>query len=415
VERDELADVSQSPEKLSFEVVSKASKYKSRAKSLLGEVQEVVRRSQASLEARGHGAEPEQTQEEPRSAVSANSTTYSYRDFDSRHDRWIYRSSSQCDNFHGKLPALCHSPTESDLDSPASAWDDRYTAAGPLREAVLASPQSPPLVSPWETILPESGGRSTVFKDNGPLYRLQGTRHNRIMCFQPPGQCTACYVLSAKPSLELPSPRHRGMRSESWGSFDSSGPPTPHSTPQSNHPSVNLSTPPAFLNRVDEALKGLDTSIVISELDSITSSPSSSPEPPIAHRHRREPYRTPKRERSYPSYIPSEPFQAPPSLPFRPVPELRRWATQPELRARQRSPILLTKEALEQLGEMTSALKSPVRDRNEHEVDEEYDWSEADNDLFSDDCTVEVASVVVQPYGHSRSNTIDTISLRGSR
>ena len=38
VERDDLSDFAQSPERLSFEIVSRASRYKSRAQSLYSEV-----------------------------------------------------------------------------------------------------------------------------------------------------------------------------------------------------------------------------------------------------------------------------------------------------------------------------------------------------------------------------------------
>ena len=91
VERDDLSDFAQSPERLSFDIVSRASRYKSRAQSLYSEVkvssasalvcgrrsryrlQEVVRRSQASLEsARARASECER--KERRRGVTRHAT-----------------------------------------------------------------------------------------------------------------------------------------------------------------------------------------------------------------------------------------------------------------------------------------------------------------------------------------------------
>lgn len=92
-------------------------------------------------------------------------------------------------------------------------------------------------------------------------------------------------------------------------------------------------------------------------------------------------------------------------LPFRPMPDLRRAASQPQLQsrpARERMPMLFSQEDVHALRIMTSELRSPLSARSDE--DEYYDDEE---DLLTDECTVETASVVVQPYGHSRANTID--------
>lgn len=44
-------------------------------------------------------------------------------------------------------------------------------------------------------------------------------------------------------------------------SESSPGPPTPHSSPQSSPPSADFSTSPAFLKRLDDALKGLHVTL----------------------------------------------------------------------------------------------------------------------------------------------------------
>lgn len=92
-------------------------------------------------------------------------------------------------------------------------------------------------------------------------------------------------------------------------------------------------------------------------------------------------------------------------LPFRPLPDLRRAASQPQLQSRlprERMPVLFSPEDVHALRVMTSELRSPLSARSD---EEEYDDDE--EDLLTDECTVETASIVVQPYGHSRANTID--------
>lgn len=92
-------------------------------------------------------------------------------------------------------------------------------------------------------------------------------------------------------------------------------------------------------------------------------------------------------------------------LPFRPMPDLRRAASQPQLQSRlprERVPMPFSHEDTHPLRIMTSGLRSPLSARSDE--DEDYDDEE---DLLTDECTVETASIVVQPYGHSRTNTIE--------
>lgn len=127
--------------------------------------------------------------------------------------------------------------------------------------------------------------------------------------------------------------------------------------------------------------------------------------------NRMSPTRVPRHDKMYMLRGQRSPMRATQSqlnpilpLPFRPVPDLRRAASQPHLESRgprERMAGLFTHEDMHTLRVMTSGLVSPTSPRSD---DDDFD---DDEDLFTDECTVETASVVVQPYGHSRANTID--------
>lgn len=94
-------------------------------------------------------------------------------------------------------------------------------------------------------------------------------------------------------------------------------------------------------------------------------------------------------------------------LPFRPMPDLRRAASQPQLQSRpprERTPVLFSTEDIHALRIMTSELRSPLSARSD-EDEECFDEGE-EADLLTAESTVETASIIVQPYGHSRANTI---------
>lgn len=63
--------------------------------------------------------------------------------------------------------------------------------------------------------------------------------------------------------------------------------------------------------------------------------------------------------------------------------------------------MLLTREDLQRFGQETRRPNSPGDD-DDDDTDEEGVNEEIDS--FSDDCKIELASFVVQPYGHPRRN-----------
>ncbi|CCM03206.1 uncharacterized protein FIBRA_05330 [Fibroporia radiculosa] len=149
VEREELSELLQSPERLSFELVSRASSYRSRAKSLHGEVQEVVRRSQADPEAaRAKSSQPEQIKLESRAQAHAIRPSLLPGDSDTEADELLLRDGSQYDTADWTGRDICESPTSyasssgcfpADTDSSiltesatGNSWGSTDSSCGPI-------------------------------------------------------------------------------------------------------------------------------------------------------------------------------------------------------------------------------------------------------------------------------------------
>ncbi|KZT10855.1 uncharacterized protein LAESUDRAFT_747468 [Laetiporus sulphureus 93-53] len=408
VEREELSDFAQSPERLSFDIVSRASHYKSRAKSLYTEVREVVRRSQTSLEA-------VQTQSEHLDQESRVPGTTSPRighavDIEREHIESPCQGRSQSGSIDHAVPELCNSPTDSELSS-MYACQERLSGPEMPQSAITDYFDEPPLYCPWDPLTVENDF-SGYYQSEGAVRTAAPRGHQvldgRNLCFRTSVQCPTCYRYPL--SLQLPPvhlgshDRHSVQSGYSEVSGLSLGPATPRSSPQSSVPSQDLSSSPNFLKTLDEALRGLDTPLQVPAAGSTLSSVSVGQRSPAIMV---DPYvPSPLPERSVVRMVsagargmPANPT----TLPFRPIPDLRRSISQPLLTSRRaRTRPMLTKEALAQLSSFTSELSSSVTPLS----DDGYD-DDDDHDLLNDDCTVEVASVVVQPYGHSRTNTVD--------
>ncbi|EED85128.1 predicted protein [Postia placenta Mad-698-R] len=326
VEREALDDFFASPHRLSFEAVSRASRYKSRASSYFGEVKAVIRKSQDGL------GRPERYSSNAGRIMQES--RLSSHGSDSCLDRWRLPAGTQTDCGKGDFPVLCDSPTEI---SPASSRPSSYDG---LADDV-----------PCGTRIPSPARLYTVCQPSD----LAEQNHSQSDSF--------------RSSEILP------------------GPSTSQPTRRPASPSKGLCLSPILRNRRHDALRRLDTTVDDS-LDRNMSSPQSP---------RREAQASPRRLQTFPSYSPGDSSAM---LPFRPAPKLRHFATESDLRRRQRSPMLLTREDLQRLGQETRRPNSPGDDdegTDEEGVNEE-------TDLFSDDCKIELASRVVQPYSHPRRN-----------
>ncbi|KAH9913305.1 uncharacterized protein B0H18DRAFT_1025105 [Fomitopsis serialis] len=406
VERDDLSDFAQSPERLSFEVVSRASRYKSRAQSLYSEVREVVRRSRASIESAQMRAS-EYRHAEQRGAVTRHADVSDSLPCGSSA---IHSRSQQRAEGHYAGAELCGSPPACNSSSSSSSYS-RFPLASSDRHAALIGSVSKPHGSSWET---------TIDDENYGIRQVSSG----------PGTNETILPRSEKQGVDIGQwaadiGKHMGGVAQRRGAYErrstqsdlselsefSPGPPTPHSSPQSSPPSADLSTSPAFLKKLDDALKGLNVSLTGLDVGSVEDHSQVFVDTSFTM-HRTSPTHLLSRGKTHMLRGPRDPIRATQSqlnpvlpLPFRPVPDLRRAASQPQLQSRaprERLPVLFTREDIEALRVMTSDLASstsPPTDDDEDIEDEE--------DLFKDDCTVETASVVVQPYGHSRANTTD--------
>ncbi|TFY58210.1 hypothetical protein EVJ58_g6557 [Rhodofomes roseus] len=408
VERNDLSDFAQSPERLSFEIVSRASRYKSRAQSLYSEVREVVRRSQASIEgAQARASECKRA--EQRGAVTRHAGV---SDNCQRRSAAIYSGSHQSARDHGT--ELCDSPPAYDSCS-SSSWYSRSPPASSDRYEAITGFVSKTHRSAWDAA-DENLNLGIRQASSGP-----GTNDTILPSFETQAVDVGQWAADVGRRVEVAAKRRglgackrRSTQSDiSEQSEFSPGPPTPHSSPQSSPPSADLSASPAFLKRLDDALKGVNISVADPEVEGFE---NHSQEFIAASfmMHRTSPTRVLGYGKTHMLRGPRSPIRATQSqlnpvlpLPFRPVPDLRRAASQPQLQMRgprERLPVLFTQEDVDTLRIMTSNLRSPISPRTDEDEDEDYGECE---DLFSDDCTVETASVVVQPYGHSRANTVD--------
>ncbi|KZT71770.1 hypothetical protein DAEQUDRAFT_96452 [Daedalea quercina L-15889] len=405
VERDDLSDFAQSPERLSFDIVSRASRYKSRAQSLYSEVKEVVRRSQASLDSAHRVRAPDYPHAARRGMVTRHadvsgslpreaSATYSLS-HESRYANGRYAGAEHC-----------VSPPAYD-DSSSSSCDSRSQAASFDRHEALIGSVSKPHGSLWEIVQADEN-YGTRQASLGP-----GTNETMFPRLETQPVDVGKWIANTGRYMDIAA-RRRGVYTRRSTQSDlseqsefSPGPPTPHSSPQSSPPSANLSASPAFLKKLDDALKGLN--VTSSECD-VGSAEDHSQEftsmiSPTS------PTRLLRHDKMYMLRGPRDPIRATQSqlnpvlpLPFRPVPDLRRAASQPQLQSRgprERLPVLFTREDMNAIRVLTDELRSPISPQSDDE-DEFYE-----EELFTDECTVETASVIVQPYGHSRANTID--------
>jgi len=406
VERDDLSDFAQSPERLSFEVVSRASRYKSRAQSLYSEVREVVRRSQASIESAQMRAS-EYRHAEQRGAVTRHADVSDSLPCGSSA---MHSRSQQSAEGHYASAELCDPPPAYDSSSSSSSYSRSPLASSDRRAALIGS-VSKPHGSSWETATDdENYGIGQVSSAPGTNETILPTAARQGVDV---GQWAADIGRHIDAVAQRCGPYERRSTQSDLSELSefSPGPPTPHSSPQSSLPSVDLSASPAFLKKLDDALKGLNVSLTGPDVESAEDHSQVFVDTSFTM-HRTSPTHLLSRGKMHMLRGPRDPIRATQSqlnpvfpLPFRPVPDLRRAASQPQLQSRaprERLPVLFTREDMEVLRVMTSDLRSPTSPHTDDDED-----SENGEDLFKDDCTVETASVVVQPYGHSRANTID--------
>ncbi|PCH36052.1 hypothetical protein WOLCODRAFT_166646 [Wolfiporia cocos MD-104 SS10] len=370
IERDELIELSESPEKLCLEAVSKADKYRKRAQSLHAEVREVVRRSQDGLAAaRASGSAPLGPGMSRGGSRVKTHTAYP-NDTDIHHDGITPRGMRRRDAAHSPVPELCNSPTDSDLSS-GYAYDES------------ASLSASPLESPWE------GGRVAGRVSRERSSPVSGSLSQRVLCFQSGSACSACHLPSTSSAIH--SWIRDSLASDSYIDSESSyGPVTPRSSPHSAAPSADFSNSPTFIAKLETALSGQGVSA-----ENIIRCPSPDPDHPTPSSPNLS--SEARLDRSHPPYLPHGTSRgtSPIPLPFRPMARAQRSV--PDLRnvkRRRRSPIFLTEEAAAQFKMLSDTLESPNM-----VGDVKHDGGESElDDLITDDRTVEAASVVVQPY-----------------
>ncbi|KAI0930015.1 hypothetical protein AcV5_006825 [Taiwanofungus camphoratus] len=449
VERDALADYTQCPEKLSFEVVERAAQYKSRAKALHTAVRNAIQQTKtkdSSTIPTGVGGWV------PARMVHSVHELMHHTGHDNA------EQSQQDNTVHATGPELDGNVTESD----SRAGDGKHDSIQCWAASVVVDPLQSPLESPWDSDILDNSA-DDIYSGKLPT---------------------------------VPRGRDSYLKQDLWNDVDYSTLSSRASSTSSAFPVDYRTAPPRpshnFLLWLDGALSGLDTSISISETESMLLSLPLDPDASavqvieelidvhngggaldgkrfskefVERRHEdagvtdaeqhqyesssqqdetseskqvsddpvelarrllaqsvnldslvvsehdggRKHYSTGciKGGRARPIHIPQGSFTMPFPVSAFHHPEARHHGeTQRRVTRLRDSPIMVTKEALDQLGVGVDVAHegSSKRDEDEHKSDDEDEG----DDLR--DATVELASVVAQPYGPSRSSTFDNVA-----